>query len=558
MSHNHPSESNPSGGEGGRGSKQGSGDNGGAAADTASAEKPSPAISHSASAESFELNAFLRALQGSDVRPGIAGTAYDTAWLASVPSKEDKSVPRFPDALRWLIDNQMSDGSWGGSVRYVHDRVLCTLAALAPLAKFASSYDTADCIDAGTRYLWQRGHALSSEPTELVAFELLLPAMIRRAQAAGVKVPPHLDIYASQRAEKMNLIPAGALYSPRVTVVHSLEFLGDRADLDGMKAAQGPNGSIGNSPAATSFYCTLTEDAEAVAYLERCLEHGNDGTVPVLFPCETYELLWAAYHLHLAGTSASKLLNLEERRLLQHGLSNGGVSLSPSFPIPDADDTAVALLLLHDLGESQNPTVLMGFALEEGNFASFKYERHSSVGVSLHVLHALLRVPGYPRKKQTIDRLLDYLAFQQLGGLYWQDKWHISPFYATAHAVAVLRELPRSHASRMKPLIEKSMGWLRQTQNGDGSWGFYGEPTAEETAYGLLTMASSNGARMSKEDRRRCVKAAQFLRDSIAGQNGTLSYPPLWIDKCLYTPTLVVQAAIAAALETYETMNGRS
>jgi halimadienyl-diphosphate synthase len=493
-----------------------------------------------------------------EVRPGIAGTAYDTAWLASVPANGEGSGPRFPDALQWLVDNQLPDGSWGGSIRYEHDRVLCTLAALVPLVKFASFREADSSVAAGTRYLWQRGHALSSEPTELVAFELLLPAMIRRAQAAGLKIPPHLDIYATQRAEKMNLIPAGALYSPRVTVVHSLEFLGDRVDLNGMKAAQGSNGSIGNSPAATAFYCTLVDDQDAHAYLERCMAHSGDSTVPVLYPCETYELLWTAYHLHLAGASASQMLSNEERLLLEHGLSNGGVSLSPSFPIPDADDTAVALLLLQDLGELHSPAVLKGFALEAGNFASFKYERHASVGVSLHVLHALLRVPGYPRQKRTVERLLDYLSSQQIGGLYWQDKWHISPYYATAHAVSVLRELPAEHLYRMKPLIDKSMGWLRQTQNGDGSWGFYGQTTAEETAYALLTMATAGGAAVSEEDKNRCIAAASYLQDRLREQSGEHSYPPLWIDKCLYTPTLVVQAVIEAALAAFARLSRQS
>ena len=31
-----------------------------------------------------------------------------------------------------------------------------------------------------------------------------------------------------------------------------------------------------------------------------------------------------------------------------------------------------------------------------------------------------------------------------------------------------------------------------QSQNADGSWGFYGQPTAEETAYGLLALAADN------------------------------------------------------------------
>ena len=185
-------------------------------------------------------------------RPGISGVAYDTAWLAGLPARTDRRTTQFPTAVRWLADNQLSDGSWGSSVRYEHDRILCTLAALAPLAEFGQRAEDRRAVDAGTRYLWQHGHLLSREPVELVGFELLLPALVERARRAGVAVPPHLDIYARQRTHKLALIPEHALYSPRTTVVHSLEFLGDQADLGRLKSARGENGGIGNSPAATA------------------------------------------------------------------------------------------------------------------------------------------------------------------------------------------------------------------------------------------------------------------------------------------------------------------
>ena len=69
-------------------------------------------------------------------RPGITGVPYDTAWLAGLSTDSDRRISRFPTTLRWLADNQLSDGSWGSSVRYEHDRILCTLASLAPLAEF--------------------------------------------------------------------------------------------------------------------------------------------------------------------------------------------------------------------------------------------------------------------------------------------------------------------------------------------------------------------------------------------------------------------------------------
>ena len=482
-------------------------------------------------------------------RPGIEGTAYDTAWLASVPADRERRGSLFPSALQWLVEHQLPDGSWGGAVRYQHDRVLCTLAALAPLATFGRRAEDYDSVAAGTRYLWQHGHLLASEPAELVGFELLLPALVERARQAGVAVPPHLDIYGPQRAEKLRLIPPGALYSPRVTIVHSLEFLGEQANLDGLRAARGANGALGNSPAATAYYFTRSHDPQALAYLERCLTRTGGAMAPVLYPCETFELVWAAYHLFLGGVPAACLLDPLEQAALCDALRTGGVSLSPTFPIPDADNTAVALLLLRDLGELVDPTVLQAFARGDGSFASFPHERHSSVGVNLHALHALLRVPGYPDWARAVDRLLDYVADQQLGGLYWLDKWHISPYYATGHALCILGELPPRQAARMGPMIERAREWLRQTQNADGSWGFYGQPTAEETAYAALALAQGCLERESPGDRARCALAARYLTEAgaeDASPGGV--FPPLWIDKCLYTPTLIVRAAIESAL----------
>jgi halimadienyl-diphosphate synthase len=481
-----------------------------------------------------------------DSRPGIEGTAYDTAWLASVPEDAERRASRFPTSLHWLVQHQNADGSWGGDLPYHHDRVLSTLAALPPLKAFGRRAADAAAVQAGTRYLWQYGRLVASEPMELVGFELLLPALIERVRACGIAVPPQLDGYARQREEKLRLVPSSAIYAPDTTLVHSLEFLGDAVDQRRLPDTQGANGAIGNSPAATAYFYSRVPDPAAERYLQASLSRTGGAMAPVLYPCETFELLWAAYHLYLAGVPASKLLRSEERTLLLAGLRSNGVSLSPSFPIPDADDTAVALLLLHDLGEAVDAAALQPFEHASGHFVSFPIERHASVGVNVHVLHALLRVPGYPDQAATVERLTRYLA-EQHGGLYWLDKWHISPYYATAHALLVLAELPDAPRAAMRPLVRTSLQWLRETQNTDGSWGFYGRPTAEETAYALLALASTRPEDADPRDCQRTERAAHYLRVALSDGEAA-AFPPQWIDKCLYTPTLVVRAVINAAL----------
>src|SRR3712207_5961196 len=85
----------------------------------------------------------------------IASTAYDTAWLAAVPDPSDRRDPRFPSALNWITTHQHADGSWGSAVRYEHDRIICTLAALIPLARFGRRESDRWQLQRGERYLWQ-------------------------------------------------------------------------------------------------------------------------------------------------------------------------------------------------------------------------------------------------------------------------------------------------------------------------------------------------------------------------------------------------------------------
>lgn len=476
--------------------------------------------------------------QRAEGRP-IASTAYDTAWVAAVPDPIERRDPRFPSALSWIAANQLPDGSWGSQIRYEHDRTICTLAALIALARFGRRAEDQLRLRRGERYLWQHAYRLRHEPCELVGFELLLPGLLHAAVEAGIHVPPFLDTYAAERSIKLSLLPKDLLYSPHVTVAHSLEFLGDDVDPLQLLKAQAANGSVGNSPAATAFLLHHVDDPAAARYLEECLGKGDGTGVPVLDPCETFEMLWVAYHRFLGGVPADHLLSPSLRQDLARAVANEGVCLSPSFPIADADDTAVAMLLLEEHGLRASSAALQGFERPD-YFVSFPYERHPSTGVNIHALAALTRCPAYPNHDGAIAKVLSFLDAARVHGTYWFDKWHISPYYATGHAVVALSETPWEHAGRTRPMVEAAVEWLLETQNEDGSWGFYETPTAEETAYALLALRHA-----ASGDIRIAASAAAGL-DFLA-MSTRLTRPALWIDKCLYYPHTIVTAAIEAA-----------
>lgn len=469
----------------------------------------------------------------------IASTVYDTAWVATIPHPDDPSKPRFPDALNWISARQYADGSWGSAIFHQHDRVISTMAALVALARFGRREIDRLQVLRAERYLWQHAHLLRQASVELVGFELLLPALMRLATEAGVHVPAYLDAYVEERAHKLELVPREKYYTPTTTMAHSVEFLGAEANLLQLLSMQSDNGSIGNSPAATAYLLQHVNDAAAVAYLERCLVASNGNGVPALEPVETYEALWVSYNLYLGGALVVDVLPETFRDELIAAVESEGVSLSPSFRVPDADNTAIALLLLHEAGVDADPAVLRRFERDD-YFVSFPHERHSSTGVNIHVLAALTRLCHYPNRGRAIAKILQFLKSARKYDRYWLDKWHISPYYATSHAIVALAELPAPYTQYATTMVDAAVEWFVRTQNADGSWGFYSTPTTEETAYAVLGLCAAP----QDEQVTRAIESGRAYLEANQG----VARPALWIDKCLYYPTRIVDSALHAAL----------
>lgn len=74
----------------------------------------------------------------------LSVSAYDTAWVAMVPSPNSLKAPIFPQCVNWLLDNQLCDGSWGLPNRdplLVKDALLSTLACILALKQWDVGQD---------------------------------------------------------------------------------------------------------------------------------------------------------------------------------------------------------------------------------------------------------------------------------------------------------------------------------------------------------------------------------------------------------------------------------
>ncbi|HEX2906304.1 MAG TPA: prenyltransferase/squalene oxidase repeat-containing protein [Phototrophicaceae bacterium] len=461
----------------------------------------------------------------------MMSTAYDTAWVARL-SQLDEPVGN--EALVWLRHHQLADGSWGAeNPGYYHDRLICTLAAAVTLAHCGEKQDVPrlarakEALETTVRTLGNQAMI------ETIGFELIAPTLFAEAESLGLITrweDGEMTRLDQQRAAKLNALPGG-LINRYVTLAFSAEMAGtDSQRLLDVDRLQEANGSLGHSPSATAYFVLqIRQDAVAMNYL-RGLSNG-DGGIPDVAPFDNFERAWTLWNLHLADSGDSELQALVEPHLdfLESAwIPDKGAGYGAGYSVPDSDMTSVIGEVVLRYGRQQDISPLMAFESSD-YFKCFLLEANPSVSANIHVLGAL-RQAGFERQHPAVQKIRRFLYNTQ----FWFDKWHVSPYYPTTHAIIACVDY-------LDDLIEDAVTWILTSQNPDGSWGWF-SASAEETAYCLqaLVVWRRHGHPVPEPVLRR---GATWLAEHQAPP-----YVPLWIGKCLYCPTLVVQSAIISAL----------
>ncbi|MBN1304253.1 MAG: hypothetical protein JXA13_07445 [Anaerolineales bacterium] len=477
----------------------------------------------------------------------LGKTVYDTAWVARLNSIDPQMANT---ALDWVCEHQLADGSWGAAKPlYYHDRVVCTLGAMIALYyRGRRSFDRLQ-IDKGLHALDQitsgATQGLRADPNgATVGFEMIVPTLVAEAEKFGIiqqqadRILGRLKMERKAKLEKLN----GLKISRLITVAHSAEMVGnDRLDMLDVENLQEFNGSVGNSPAATSHFLlnVRQQDEKALSYIQGVTN--STGGAPTITPIEIFERIWVLWNLTLADLHKKAdiyKLCLPHVDYIEKNLNPGkGLGFSSQYSLPDGDDTSVGFEILHTFDRETDIESVLSFE-EENWFRCFQLEISPSIDVNVHVLGALHKA-GYSADHPTIKKILDFLLRKRQLSKYWFDKWHVSAYYTTTHAI-INCELFN------KEMCKPSIHWILDTQRSNGSWGFGDFPTAEETAYSLQALSTWK-RRGGKIPQGRIEHGRNWLL-----QNCEPPYPPLWIDKSLYCPELMVQAAILSALALSE------
>lgn len=190
--------------------------------------------------------------------------------------------------------------------------------------------------------------------------------------------------------------------------------------------------------------------------------------------------------------------------------------------VPDADDTAGALVALYYLGREgadvraaaeRGIKWLLNLQNRDGGIPTFcrgwgklPFDR-SCPDITAHAIQAWSmwreKVPLSLRKRLNcaIANAMHYLAHHQREDGTWLPLWfgnpfareQVNPVYGTAQVVDALLNRNQSVDSSVQEMIAPSIKWLLSEQKADGSWGAGAVGTAEETALAVKALVSSKG-----------------------------------------------------------------
>jgi halimadienyl-diphosphate synthase len=252
-------------------------------------------------------------------------------------------------------------------------------------------------------------------------------------------------------------------------------------------------------------------------------------------PFEICERAWVLWNISLVRNLDSEVISLCQphlEALFKSWNASKGVGFTHGHSVPDGDDTSLTFDVLQRFGYELDWTLLRDF--EEDNwFRCYPMETTSSISTNVHFLGALLHA-GLDKKHPLIQKIFKYLESNRINNSFWYDKWHVSPIYTTAHAIIACSGI-------YNQLVARSVEWLIEQQNADGSWGFF-IPTAEETSYALQALSIWHRDGYEKIDKVILIRGLRWLEE-----HSTPPYPLLWIAKSLNYSEWIIHSEIISA-----------
>ena len=487
-----------------------------------------------------------------------------TAVVALAAVDRERHGDLIAGGLRWLAARANADGGWGDTTKSksnISTTALCWAAFAA--ARAEGEYPNVVARAAET---------LGSTRDACVPRDLVAAIRLRYGKDRTFSVPILMTLAIAGRIGWENVMPLpfelaalphqlfGALRLPVVSyalpaliaigqAIHHhaptrnplarlIRGLARKKTLRVLESIQPPNGGFLEATPLTSFVtmalasCGLAEHPVArkgVEFLRASVR--ADGSWPIDTNLATWVTTLAIQALPAGSLSPEQKLTLREWLLGQqyrvehpytHAAPGGWAWTDLPGGVPDADDTAGALLALLSLGAVDSAIEhagragvrwLLDLQNRDGGIPTFcrgwgalPFDR-SSPDLTAHALRAWsawlphLDAKMKARTLRSIARGVAFLAKTQRPDGAWLPLWFgnerarddENPTYGTAKVVIALRELRNCGIAVPPMVLHASIRWLGGAQNVEGGWGGVPgvRPSVEETALGLEALAGT-------------------------------------------------------------------
>ncbi|KAK6933934.1 Terpene synthase, N-terminal domain [Dillenia turbinata] len=250
----------------------------------------------------------------------LSVSAYDTAWVAMVPSP---NTPLFPRCVELELESQLHDGPWGlprHDPFLTKDALSFTLTCVLALKRW----------DMGERHVKKGLHFIESNFASIndqkqhspIGFDIIFPGMVEYARHMDLVLPLsprdlesifRLRDLELERCESIALLLCYRSNSNGIKAyLASLsEGTGKLNDWKSVMSYQRKNGSLFNSPSTTAAALIQTQDANCLNYLQMLLENFVDG-VPTIYTLDARARLSMVDNLEKLGIDRHFKLEIRE------------------------------------------------------------------------------------------------------------------------------------------------------------------------------------------------------------------------------------------------------
>jgi squalene-hopene/tetraprenyl-beta-curcumene cyclase len=474
--------------------------------------------------------------------------------------------PFITKGLHWLADVQNSDGGWGDTDGADPSNLSTTLLCRAAFygCRAISVYE----LTLSKAQRWIEGKVGSLEPKSIVnavyaaygkdrTFAVPILTMCTMAGCLGedgwqyvVSLPFELAVLPRRLFRWLNLsvvsyaLPALIAIGqvkfhfdpPKNPLIRFIRGLVRNKTLSFLRCLQPANGGFLEAAPLTAFV-TMSLAAMGKSQNETA-QKGADFLIQSIrpdgsWPIDTDLATWlTTLSVNALGEDAASVLSAEQRKticdwLLRQqfqtvhpftgALPGGWGWTDKPGAVPDADDTAGALIALYHL-DKVNPAVgaaakrgavwLLNLQNADGGIPTFcrgwgklPFDR-SCPDITAHVIQAwMCWRDADPAMKKRIDRAVQkallYLRSAQTKSGGWLPLWfgnpaakgQTNPIYGTAR---VIMSLAGMEEYKIEELIQPAVDYLIKMQKQDGSWSADGvcESSAEETALAVGALAA--------------------------------------------------------------------